>query len=103
MYVLADLPNNRVLGFVKTGEKKLFLHDNLGRMKEVTPTCVLDFYVHESCQRQGCGRKLFDAFVKAEQVRYPNIGWAPFSCEQLHPQFYLFPLICSRRMPYVSP
>lgn len=42
---------NKVLGFIKTGEKKLFLHDHKGKMREVTPTCVLDFYVHESCQR----------------------------------------------------
>ena len=41
---------NLVLGFIKTGEKKLFLHDNFGKMREVTPTCVLDFYVHESCK-----------------------------------------------------
>ena len=29
-------------------------------MKEIDPVCVLDFYVHESCQRQGIGNKLFE-------------------------------------------
>jgi alpha-tubulin N-acetyltransferase 1 len=56
MYVLADLDSGTVLGFIKMGEKKLFLHDAHGRMKEMSPTCVLDFYVHESQQRKGCGR-----------------------------------------------
>ena len=26
--------------------------------------CVLDFYVHESRQRMGCGRRLFDFMLK---------------------------------------
>lgn len=54
----------RVLGFIKVGEKKLFLYDERGKMHEVTATCVLDFYVHESCQRHGHGRTLFDAMVR---------------------------------------
>ena len=55
-----------VLGFIKTGEKKLFLYDDAGKMHERTPTCVLDFYVHESCQRTGLGRELFDHMIQAE-------------------------------------
>lgn len=27
---------------------------------EIEPVCVLDFYVHESCQRQGVGKALFE-------------------------------------------
>jgi hypothetical protein len=27
---------------------------------EMDPCCVLDFYVHESCQRLGLGRGLFE-------------------------------------------
>lgn len=30
---------------------------------------VLDFYVHESCQRQGVGRKLFEAMLAEESLR----------------------------------
>lgn len=56
----------RVIGFIKVGEKKLFLYDTAGKMHEVTPTCVLDFYVHESCQRCGFGKELFDHMVAAE-------------------------------------
>lgn len=31
----------------------------MGSIKELTPTCVLDFYVHESCQRNGIGKVAF--------------------------------------------
>eukprot|EP00729_Bicosta_minor_P009672 gene9672-22944_t len=70
MYILADIESepNKVLGFIKTGEKKLFLHDHKGKMREVTPTCVLDFYVHESCQRTGFGRVLFDHMLVEEKI-----------------------------------
>ena len=61
LYVLCDNerstePRCRVIGFIKVGEKTLFLYNRSGQMKEETPTCVLDFYVHESCQRCGHGK-----------------------------------------------
>jgi GNAT superfamily N-acetyltransferase len=31
-----------------------------GAIVEVEPLCVLDFYVHESHQRQGVGKALFE-------------------------------------------
>jgi alpha-tubulin N-acetyltransferase 1 len=38
-------------------------------MSEIEPCCVLDFYVHESCQRSGWGSKLFVHFLEEEQRR----------------------------------
>jgi alpha-tubulin N-acetyltransferase 1 len=38
------------------GVKKLFIHDEFGIIKEISPLCVLDFYVHESQQRTGIGK-----------------------------------------------
>lgn len=38
------------------GKKKLFIRDELGKIKEITPLCVLDFYVHEDYQRSGFGK-----------------------------------------------
>ena len=32
--------------------------------REVSPLCVLDFYVHESKQRCGYGKALFEAMLK---------------------------------------
>ena len=33
---------------IKVGEKNLFHRDLMGKTREIRPTCVLDFYVHES-------------------------------------------------------
>ena len=49
-----------VLGGLKVGHKSLFIRDQEGTYSNVKPLCVLDFYVHESCQRQGIGRRLFE-------------------------------------------
>ena len=59
-----------VLGFLKTGRKHLFLRvsDMSATLREVEPVCVLDFYVHESLQRQGVGLKLMHAFFRSEGV-----------------------------------
>ena len=34
-----------VIGFLKVGEKKLFYTNSIGKIVEMTPVCVLDFYV----------------------------------------------------------
>lgn len=41
-----------------------------GAITEVEPLCVLDFYVHESHQRQGVGKALF------EVLHCPALQWA---------------------------
>jgi len=48
-----------VTGFIKVGKKHLFVYDRDGNHNEMHPLCVLDFYVHESQQRKGCGLRLF--------------------------------------------
>ena len=40
------------------------LQDMCGVHHEVEPVSVLDFYVHESRQRSGCGRRLFEAMME---------------------------------------
>ncbi|CAN7993762.1 unnamed protein product [Ixodes hexagonus] len=57
-----------VLGLLKVGFKQLFLRDESCRLCQVRPLCLLDFYVHESRQRQGCGRRLFDCMTKMESL-----------------------------------
>ena len=49
-----------VVGFLKVGEKKLFVYDSQGRNHELSPLCILDFYVINGQQRKGYGRRLFD-------------------------------------------
>lgn len=53
-----------VKGILKMGRKKLFHRDMIGGIAEINPYCCLDFYVHESCQREGIGRRLFEESFK---------------------------------------
>ena len=36
-----------------------------GAVHELEPQCLLDFYVHESCQRTGIGKALFEVGASA--------------------------------------
>ena len=62
------------LGFIKLGVKKLFVHA-LGSMREIEPLCVLDFYVHERCQRQGVGLALFTRALAHFSVEARQMGY----------------------------
>jgi alpha-tubulin N-acetyltransferase 1 len=48
--------DNTAFGFIKIGKKNLFIRNQAGTIKEISPICVLDFYVHESQQRSGFGK-----------------------------------------------
>lgn len=63
-----------LVGLLKVGEKRLFVYDSQGNNHEMSPLCVLDFYIHESQQRRGFGRKLFDYMLAAEQVRVEHLA-----------------------------
>ncbi|KAJ3326945.1 Alpha-tubulin N-acetyltransferase 1, partial [Blyttiomyces sp. JEL0837] len=63
-----NVRNLKVLGLLKVGVKNLFVADNCGRQMQVTPLCVLDFYVHESVQRSGYGKHLFDYMLEIEGI-----------------------------------
>lgn len=57
-----------VVGLLKVGKKNLFLMDRQGMQNEVYSMCILDFYVHESRQRSGCGRALFEYMLKDQEM-----------------------------------
>lgn len=52
---------------LKVGRKGLYLSDNDDGYYKVSPPCVLDFYVHESRQRNGLGKHLFEHMLKVRQ------------------------------------
>ena len=54
----------KALALLKTGTKSLFLTG--GGMNQINPRCVLDFYVHESLQRQGVGNRIFEYMIEYE-------------------------------------
>lgn len=57
---------SKVVGILKIGERDLFYRDQIGDIKELTCACVLDFYVHESCQRKGYGKEMFEKMLEYE-------------------------------------
>ena len=65
--IVIKATQDKVLGILKVGVKKLFLRDMYYNYHEVFPLCVLDFYVHESVQRQGIGKQLFDYMLNFEK------------------------------------
>ncbi|CAG9575132.1 conserved hypothetical protein [Leishmania major strain Friedlin] len=72
LYLLTQ--NHRGVGILKVGVKKLFVtHPVTCGLVEVDPLCVLDFYVDESCQRQGYGKMLYSHMLKAEHVSRPEV------------------------------
>lgn len=66
LYMFCDFTTNLVVGLLKIGHKKLFMYDQCGSQHELAPMCILDFYVHESRQRRGCGKFLFEHMMREE-------------------------------------
>jgi alpha-tubulin N-acetyltransferase 1 len=66
---------SRCIGILKIGQKKLFIQNRIGQTIEITPTCVLDFYVHETVQRGGHGRHLFETMLNNQNVSPSNIAY----------------------------
>lgn len=52
-----------LVGLLRVGKKVLFIYDSKGNQHELTPLCVLDFYIHTTQQRKGYGKKLFDTML----------------------------------------
>lgn len=57
------------------GKRNLFIRGDTGAIKEIKPLCLLDFYVHESMQRGGHGKQLFEDMLEAEGVRPEKLGY----------------------------
>ncbi|XP_025237706.1 alpha-tubulin N-acetyltransferase 1-like isoform X5 [Theropithecus gelada] len=73
VYILKDSSGRpagkgAIIGFIKVGYKKLFVLDDREAHNEVEPLCILDFYIHESVQRHGHGRELFQYMLQKERV-----------------------------------
>ncbi|XP_059614381.1 alpha-tubulin N-acetyltransferase [Phlebotomus argentipes] len=55
-----------VTGLLKVGVKSLYVFDSDGETHKVNAPCVLDFYIHESRQRAGLGKVLFQYMLDQE-------------------------------------
>lgn len=58
-----------VTGLLKIGVKNLYVFDENGETQQVSAPCVLDFYIHESRQRAGLGKELFEAMLQRENFQ----------------------------------
>uniref|UniRef100_A0A915PS70 Alpha-tubulin N-acetyltransferase n=1 Tax=Setaria digitata TaxID=48799 RepID=A0A915PS70_9BILA len=71
-------PNNEnssiIIGLLKIGYKNLYLMDPSMRSFQVAPLCVLDFYVHDTLQRQGYGHTLFNYMLQQENSSAENVA-----------------------------
>ncbi|XP_041451529.1 alpha-tubulin N-acetyltransferase 1-like [Drosophila obscura] len=89
IYLLGDAtdgPRGSVLGLLKVGTKDLYLYDETGQPHQVKRApAILDFYVHESRQRCGLGKRLFEAMLAQEK-------WSPakLSVDRPSPKLILF-------------
>lgn len=54
--IFLKLDGNKAIGFLKIGSKKLFFWNEMNKIKELKPLCLLDFYVSENYQRNGYGK-----------------------------------------------
>lgn len=66
---------NKFIGFIKVGKKKLFIYDELGRIHEMSPLCVLDFYTFEGCQRKGYGKQIYTAMINCEGIEPRKLAY----------------------------
>ena len=66
---------NKVIGLLKVGVRKLFIRNEHGQIKEISPLCVLDFYVHESVQRGGMGKQIFEEMLYKEAARPEKLAY----------------------------
>ena len=87
LYILALTPNHPI-GLIKVGRKHLWVStDGLlaeggggdgggcgGGMRETDALCLLDFYVHESRQRQGLGAFFFRAVLREEEEEEEGVA-----------------------------
>eukprot|EP00873_Tetraselmis_striata_P009869 jgi/Tetstr1/430133/TSEL_019966.t1 len=73
-----------VQGLLKVGYKKLFIRSESGSYSEITPLCVLDFYVHESCQRVGLGGQLMSAMLHDVKLPPHAFGYDRPSPKLMH-------------------
>lgn len=72
LYLLKESNANNglgsVIGMLRVGYKHLFLVDSYGQQHECQPMCVLDFFVHETKQRHGYGKKIFNFMLRSESI-----------------------------------
>lgn len=68
LHIFLLICSGLVVGLLKIGRKSLYVFDKFGDTKHVNAPCVLDFYIHESRQRSGLGKILFEYMLDNENL-----------------------------------
>lgn len=63
-----------VVGLMKVGWKKLYVHDRNGSPNEAMVFCLLDFYISETRQRRGYGIKLMGYVLKDNDIKASRLA-----------------------------
>jgi alpha-tubulin N-acetyltransferase 1 len=63
-----------VVGILKMGWKKLYLYDKSAKRTEAMVYCLLDFYIHESRQRKGYGKRLIEYMLQDINLDARNLA-----------------------------
>ena len=74
-HIYIKCEGNVFIGFIKVGVKHLFIYNDIGQIKEMSPLCVLDFYTYEGCQRKGYGKEIYTAMINYENVAPRKMGY----------------------------
>ena len=74
-HIYIKCEGNVFIGFIKVGVKHLFIYNDIGQIKEMSPLCVLDFYTYEGCQRKGYGKEIYTAMINYENVEPRKLGY----------------------------
>ncbi len=53
----------------------MFIYDEIGKINEMNPLCVLDFYVYEKCQRAGYGKIIYSEMIEREKIEPRKLGY----------------------------
>jgi hypothetical protein len=65
--------SNEMIGYLKYGYKDLFFYNKKGKILEFNGCiCLLDFYINNIIQRNGCGLLLFNTFLNHISQSYIN-------------------------------
>jgi len=84
LYIMMDTTSMKVLGLCKIGTKHLYMVDPDGDMKEFDLTCLLDFYIRTSHQRNGFGLALFQHMLDDQKKSAAEVAYDRPS-EKLYP------------------
>ncbi|XP_050441720.1 alpha-tubulin N-acetyltransferase 1-like [Adelges cooleyi] len=63
-----------VVGIMKMGWKKLYVYNKVGSCSETMVYCLLDFYIHETRQRKGYGKRLLEFMLKDTNLEAKDLA-----------------------------